>query len=253
MKSLAMVVPCFNEKELLESFIRKSIADLREVSDDFEIVLVDDGSTDGSLQIAQSLAPEFPELVVVDLGRNFGTGANIREGFKHVTRDVVFVNTVDAIFDTADLPYVLPSLEKFDVVSAYRTDLTANNPYQKLLTTVNILLVRLLFPLKLRAYQTVQFHSREFLQGIRIEGGSSFVAPELLIKAHAVGMTIGEVPVKFHARKAGQPKGGKLIHVFRSLRDVFGHWWRWIVCGELKDFTRNYRMARRAARVAEGT
>ena len=243
MKSLSMVVPCFNEKELLESFVRKSMADLRAVSDDFELVLVEDGSTDGSADIARRLAKELPELHVVDLGRNLGTGANIREGFKHATKDVVFVNTVDGVLDTADLPYLLPAVEEYDVVSAYRTDLSANNPYQKLLTTMNILLVRLLFPLKLRAYQTVQFHRREFLQSVKIEGSSSFVSPELLIKANAVGMTIIEVPVKFHARKAGQPKGGKLIHVWRSLRDVFGHWYRWIIRGELAAFARSYRQA----------
>jgi glycosyltransferase involved in cell wall biosynthesis len=234
MLSLSMVVPSYNEKELLESFVRKSIADLRATGRDFELVLVDDGSTDGSLQIAQRLAAELAELKVVDLGRNYGTGANIREGFKHATKDVVFVNTVDGVLDTLDLPAILPFVDEYEVVSAYRTDLSANNPYQKLLTMTNIFLIRLLFPLKLRAYQSVQFHRRRFLQAVRIEAGSSFVSPELLIKASVLGYRIKEVPVRFHARKAGTPKGGKPIHVFRSLRDVFGFWYRWVVRGGLR-------------------
>ena len=243
MPSLSLVVPCYNEKELLESFIRTSIADLRAVSNDFEIVLVDDGSTDGSVEIGQRLALELPELVHVVLGRNLGNGANIREGFKRATRDVIFVNTVDGVLDTKDLPALLPHLEECDVLSAYRTDLAAHNPYQKLLTTINILLVRTLFPLKLRAYQTVQFHRREFLQNISIEGASAFVSPELLIKAHAVGLTIKEVPVVFHPRRAGTAKGGRPIHVIRALRDVFRHWYSWIVLGELAVFRDSYRRA----------
>ncbi len=229
MYSLSMVVPAFNEEELLEEFVRKSVQDISAVSDDFEIVLVNDGSTDRTLEIAHKLAREIPQLKIVDLGRNLGNGANVMVGFRHATKEIVFNNTVDAFFNTEDLAWILPHLDRYDSVSGYRSDLSANSLYGKILTLGNLTLIRLLFPLKLKAYQTVQFHRRSLFDDIEIEARSSFVSPELLIKAHATGRTIGEVQVVFHPRTKGTAKGGGLKHVVRTFRDILRLWVRWVV------------------------
>lgn len=227
--SLSLVVACLNEEELLENFLRKSAADLARVSDDFEIILVDDGSTDRSLEIEQSLAKTLPRLKIVVLGKNLGNGANVIPGFQAATKEIVFVNTVDAFYNTEDLPRVLPYLDKADVVSCSRIDLKANSFYQKILTLGNYFLIRFLFPLKLRSYQTVQFHRRQFLQATKIEARSSFISPELLLKAAASGLSIAEVPFVFQKRLAGKAKGGKLKFVWRTFKDVMRFWWRWVV------------------------
>lgn len=229
MYSLSMVVPAYNEEELLEEFVAKSVQDLSAVTDDFEIVLVNDGSTDRTMEIARRLAMEVPQLKVVDLKRNLGNGANVMVGFRHATKEVVFNNTVDAFFNTEDLKWIVPELDRYDSISGYRSDLSANNLYQKMLTLGNLTLIRTLFPLKLRAYQTVQFHRRSLFDDIQIEARSSFVSPELLIKAHATGRTVGEVQVVFHPRTKGTAKGGGLKHVVRTFRDIFRFWFKWIV------------------------
>jgi hypothetical protein len=90
-------------------------------------------------------------------------------------------------------------------------------------------LIRTLFPLKLRAYQTVQFDRRSLFEQIRIEGRSSFVSPELLIKAHYLGYSIGEVEVTFHPRQKGTAKGGGVKHILRTFRDIFRFWFKWVV------------------------
>lgn len=227
--SLSLVVACRNEEELLEDFLKKSATDLARVSDDFEIVLVDDGSVDKSLEIEQKLAKILPQLKIIALGKNLGTGANYIPGFRAATKDIVFWNTVDAFYNTEDLPRILPYLDRADVVSCYRTDLKANNFYQRILTLGNYFLIRFLFPLKLRSYQTLQFHRRQFLQGIKIEAGSSFISPEFLLKAAASGLSILEVPFVFQERLAGRAKGGKLTFVWRTFKDIIRFWWRWVV------------------------
>jgi glycosyltransferase involved in cell wall biosynthesis len=229
MYSLTMVAPAFNEEELVEEFVEKSARDLSAVSNDWEIILVNDGSTDRTSEIAHSLQARYPQLKVIDLKTNLGNGANVEVGFRHATKDIVFNNTVDAFFNTEDLVWILPYLKTYDSISGCRTDLKANNVYQKLLTICNRTLIRTLFPLKLRAYQTVQFHPLSFFQQIRIEGRSSFVSPELLIKATALGYKIGEVEVKFHPRLKGTAKGGGLKHVRRSMKDIFKFWFKWVV------------------------
>lgn len=229
MYSLSMVVPAMNEEELLEEFVAKSVRDLSAVTNDWEIVLVNDGSTDRTMEIAKRLALEIPQLKIVDLGRNVGNGANVMVGFRHATKEVVFNNTVDAFFNTEDLKWIMPYLARYDSLSGYRSDLSANNIYQKMLTLGNLTLIRTLFPLKLKAYQTVQWHRRTLFDDIQIEARSSFVSPELLIKAHATGRTIGEVKVVFHPRTKGTAKGGGLKHVIRTFRDIFRFWFKWIV------------------------
>lgn len=227
--SLSLVATAFNERELIEEFLHKSARDLAAVTDDWEIILVNDGSTDGTLELACATAAKNPRIRVLDLGRNLGTGSCYIPGFYAASREIVFNNTVDAFFDTAELPRMLPLLREFDVLSGYRSDLKANNLYQKLLTVVNYRLIRLLFGLPLRAFQTLQFHRRAFFDEIEMEARSSFLSPELLFKASRLGRRIGEVPIVFHARKAGTAKGGRLVHVLRSVRNILHFWWRWRV------------------------
>ena len=229
MLSLSMVVPALNEDELVDEFLEKSIRDLSAVTNDWEIVFVDDGSTDKTVEYAQAWANKYPQVNIISLGRNLGNGANVEVGFQHATKEVVFNNTVDAFFNTEDLEWIVPHLEQYDSISGYRSDLSANNPYQKLLTLGNLTLIRTLFPLKLKAYQTVQFHRRSLFEQIQIEGRSSFVSPELLIKAHYLGYSIGEVEVKFHPRLKGTAKGGGLKHVVRTFRDMMKFWFKWVV------------------------
>lgn len=229
MLSLSMVVPALNEEELVDEFLEKSIRDLTAVTEDWEIVFVDDGSTDKTLEYANAWAAKYPQIIVVSLGRNLGNGANVEVGFQHATKEVVFNNTVDAFFNTEDLVWVVPHLEQYDSISGYRSDLTANNFYQKTLTMGNLTLIRTLFPLKLKAYQTVQFHRRSLFEQIEIEGRSSFVSPELLIKAHYLGYSIGEVEVKFHPRLKGTAKGGGVKHIIRTFRDMMKFWFRWVI------------------------
>ena len=227
-----MVVPALNEEELVDEFFEKSVRDLSAVSTDWEIVFVDDGSTDRTLKLAQIWAEKYEQIQIVSLGSNLGNGANVEVGFRNTTKEIVFNNTVDAFFDTEDLPWILPHLEHYDSISGYRSDLKANNFYQKVLTLGNLTLIRLLFPLRLKAYQTVQFHRRAFFEQITIEGRSSFVSPELLLKAHFLGYTIGEVEVTFHPREKGTAKGGGLKHVVRTFRDMMSFWFRWVVLKE---------------------
>ncbi len=227
--SLSMLVAAYNEEELLESFIRKSMSDLAKVTDDFEIVLVNDASTDNTLKIAQKLAAEFSNLNIINLDKNLGTGKSIVPAFAAASKEIVFNNTVDAFFNTEDLALLLPHLDNYDVVSGYRSDLSANSLYQKILTIGNYILIRLLFCLRLKAYQTVQFHRKSFLDSISIESESSFISPELLLKAHKAGKSIKEVEIKYHPRLAGEAKGGNIKSVVRTFKGILKFWFLWVI------------------------
>jgi glycosyltransferase involved in cell wall biosynthesis len=225
-----LVAAAYNEEELLESFIRKSIHDLAKVSDNFEIVLVNDGSTDATLDIARRLAEEFPVLRIINLPENVGTGKSILPAYTTAEKDIIFCNTVDAFFNTEDLPLLLKYVDEYDVVSGYRSDYSANNLYQKILSIGNYIVIRVLFGLRLKAYQTVQLHHRTFIQGIHIEATSSFISPEFLLKAHKMGKSIKEVKIKFYPRLAGKAKGSvRFRTIWMTARDIAKLWFRWII------------------------
>src|ERR1017187_1017174 len=112
-----MVVPAFNEEVLVEEFIEKSKKDLSKVADDWEIIFVNDGSTDRTSEIAHQMARRIPQVKVIDLPENIGNGANVEVGFNNATKDIVFNNTVDAFFNTEDLEWILPHLDRYDSIS----------------------------------------------------------------------------------------------------------------------------------------
>lgn len=227
--SLSLVVAVYNEEELLEDFVRKSYRDLSLVSDDFEIILVDDGSTDSSRKIENELSKKIPEVKVIKLNKNYGLGTAYKTGFAAATKDFVFNNTVDAFFNTEDLPKIIPYLRDNRVVSCYRIDKKSNNIYQKALTVGNYWLIRLLFPVKLAAYQTLQFFPIDFYKKVKIEANSTFISPEQLIKAAALGYEIKEIPIHYHPRKKGKAKGGKLRFVWQTFKNILKFWLRWVV------------------------
>jgi glycosyltransferase involved in cell wall biosynthesis len=227
--SLSLVAAAYNEEKLLEGFIRKSMHDLAKVSDDFEIVLVNDGSNDATLDIAQRLAKEFPGLRIINLEKNTGTGKSILPAYSAATKDIVFCNTVDAFFNTEDLPLLLKYVDEYDVVSGYRSDFSAHDIYKTFLSLANYYLIRLLFGLRLKAYQTVQLHRTAFLKSIQIEATSSFISPEFLLKAHKLGKSIKEVKIRYYGRKAGKAKGGSFKTISMTFKDVTRLWFRWVI------------------------
>lgn len=227
MYSLSMVVPAYNEDELLEVFVRKSMVDLSKITDDFEIILVNDGSTDRTPEIAGRLTKEFKNLRVINLEKNSGVGVATKTGLMAASKEIVFNNTVDAFFNMEDLPLLLKYLPDYDIVSGYRTNLKSNNIYGKLLTLGNYYLIRLLFGLNLKAFQTVQFFRNSFLQSIKIEADSTFMAPELLIKAHNLGKSIKEVGIEYQPRRAGKGKCGNPKNILRTIKDIFKFWFSW--------------------------
>ena len=232
--SLSLLAWAYNEEQLIEAFIRKSVQDLKKVSGDFEIVVVDDGSKDRTWEKLQALAKEFPCLKPVRHERNRDVGEATQSAIAHATKEILFWNTIDMFFDTADLPKFLPHMENYDVLQGVRTDLKANAPLRKLTSIVNYFLNRWLFGVKLSEFQNVKFFKRDFGRSVEFESASVFTNPELIIKAYYQGLRIKEVPMEFHERTAGKQKGAKWSTLSKTLRDILKCWFRWRVLGKIK-------------------
>jgi glycosyltransferase involved in cell wall biosynthesis len=227
--SVSLCAWACNEEAIIDEFVRKTDADLRRVSDDYEILVVDDGSTDATLARMRALQAEFPALRVATHGRNLGYGSCFRTTIGMATKEVLLWNTVDMFHDTAELHRLLQDLDRFDLIQGVRTDLEANPWGRKLTTIVNYWLIRVLFAIPMSEFQNVKVLKRELMDGIHLEARSGFVNAEIGIKAFYLGARIKEVEIMFHPRRGGTSKGAKFNLLWRTFIDIVSLWFRWVI------------------------
>jgi len=232
-QSLSLWAWALNEEDLVEAFVEKSTRDLEAVTHDYEIILVDDGSTDRTWSMMERLAKEYPKLKIVRHEKNMRPGHCMRTCLPLTTKDIVFWNTVDSFFDTSNLQEWVDELDDCDMIQGIRTDLAANTPYRKLTHLVNYGLIRFLFRIPLREFQNVKFCRTDFLKRAGLESASTFTNPECSIKAYWAGKTIKEKSMDFLSREAGKPKGANPFGILESLRDILWFWFRWVVLRKL--------------------
>jgi len=214
---LSIVVPLFNEERSLEALYREISAALAPDGREYEVIFVDDGSTDGSLAVLSQLHSETENVVVIHLRRNFGKAAALQAGFLEARGDVVVTIDADLQDDPAEIPKLLAKLDEgFDLVSGWKT--RRNDPWTRRLlsrlfnwTTGVVSGVRLHdVNCGLKAYRA------EVLHGLRLYGELHRFIPVL---ASYRGFRIAEIPVNHRPRQHGRSRYG-LNRYLRGLFDL---------------------------------
>jgi len=235
----------YNEEELVEDFLDRAFALLENTVNDYELVFVNDASTDSTGRILAEYARREPRLRVITHETNLNVGFACRTAIAAARKEFLFWQTVDWSYDLTHLPIYLELLHYFDVVqgirpaperllshipvvrSIYRIKSRSDTLQKAIISLSNYYLLRLLYGVKFHDFQNVTFYPTALAQSLTLEGRSSFINPELLIKTHALGSRFIEVPIGFIPRQKGEAKGTKWKTVMRSVRDVFGNWIKW--------------------------
>jgi glycosyltransferase involved in cell wall biosynthesis len=217
---VSIVVPVFNEVQNVPLMYAQIAAAMQPVTQPWELVLVDDGSTDGSLAAMEEIAAKDKQRVrVVALRRNFGQTAAISAGIDHSSGEVIVLMDGDLQNDPADIPNLLAEIENgFDVVSGWRKYRKDNFITRTFPSMIANRIISYVTGVSLHDYGcTLKAYRREVLTGFRLYGEMHRFIPAY---AGYVGAKITEVPVQHHPRQHGQSKYG-LERTVKVILDLF--------------------------------
>ena len=219
---LSVVVPLYNEEESLPHLVQQLTDALRPSGERFELVLVNDGSSDRTAEVLEQLSHEVPELVAVLLRKNYGQTAAMAAGFDVAQGDVIVSLDGDLQNDPADIPMLLAKLrEGYDLVSGWRHQRQDAALQRKLPSRIANRLIGRVTGVKLHDYGcSLKAYRREVLSDMRLYGELHRFLPAL---AFIEGARITEVKVNHRARQFGSSKYG-IDRTFRVLMDLLTVW-----------------------------
>jgi glycosyltransferase involved in cell wall biosynthesis len=204
---LSIVLPVYNEREALQPALDAYHVALSDAGiEDYEIILVDDGSTDGTGELAEAIAGADERVRVIHHDQNQGQVWAILTGFQAARGRVLTHNGIDLPFDPRDLPRALACFaDGVDVVLVERTDRASYGLTRKVLSWANVLLLKLLLGTPFRDHNFVQFYRREVIAAVPVRSsGVSTVTAELIVRALRHGFRVVSVAAEYHRRRTGQ-------------------------------------------------
>ena len=219
--SVSFFCPAYNEVKNLPILIPKVHAFLKTITPMFEILIIENGSRDGSVEVSDDLARQFPEVRVIHYPKGLGYGGAVREGFLHAKYDYVCYTDADNQYDIEELREGFRLMENADVASGYVRK-KAVSFQRKIQSLVFNWMLLLLFYVWIRDINcSMKIYTRNVLQNIEIKSISAFIDAEMLIKVKRAGFTIKQFPVTHFERTAGVAIGSKPSVITDTIKDMF--------------------------------
>lgn len=223
LRSVSLVVPMRNEERSLPHLLRVAGEALDRHSDAWEIVLVDDASSDGTLAVAERAAGDDPRIRVVRHTVNRGLGGALKSGFAAATREWVLYSDCDLPWDLEETGRVFRAAELTgaDVVSGYRHDRTGEGTLRTIYSFLYNGLVHLAFGFPIRDVNfSCKLVRRALLEGLPLESEGSFIDAELLVRLRNRGAVIQQVGLDYFPRTRGVSTLSSPRTILRILRDL---------------------------------
>lgn len=225
LSSLTVFFPCYNEEENIDRVTRAAVRMVQRVAEDYEVIIVDDGSRDRTGPLADALAAELPHVRAVHNHPNLGYGGALQRGFREASKKWVFYTDGDGQFDFEEIDRLLPLLNRFDIVSAYRLD--RRDPWMRRFNAWGwTTLVNLAFGFRLRDVDCAfKIYPQELFNRIEMKATGALIDAEILARAKYLGYRIGQVGVHHYPRTAGRSTGANPRVILRAFKELV-HLWR---------------------------
>ncbi|MFQ6101567.1 MAG: glycosyltransferase family 2 protein [Anaerolineae bacterium] len=220
MSDLSIVLPAYNEEANVEKAVEHVSAVARQLGMEYEIILVNDGSTDRTGEIGRELIQRIPGFRLVEHYPNRGYGGALKAGFAAASGELIAFFPADKQFDFREISLLLDRLDKADIVSGYRAE-RQDNFVRKLFAFGWNTLMRLLFGHLCRDIDCgFKLFRREILEHVRLISDGAMIDTEFLAGAKARGYRIADVSVTHLPREVGEATGANLKVIARAFRDL---------------------------------
>jgi glycosyltransferase involved in cell wall biosynthesis len=223
--SVSTIIPVWNEAEAIETAVAATHEFLAAHFTDFEILIVESGSTDGSFEISDRLAERMPAVRVIHEGAARGFGSALRLGYAGATKDLVWVVSADLPFALAKLLDAVPLLADHDAVLSFRVE-DERGLFRRFQSVLYNGLAKTLLGLTVRhVNSTFKVYRRPVIQGLPLTADGWLIDTEIVYRLESAGARLAELPVPLIDRKAGSSTI-RPITPFLILRDLLKFAWR---------------------------
>lgn len=224
-EELSIFFPFWNEEKNIEKVVKKAIPIASKVATKWEIIMVDDGSSDNTLKIAERLAASNPHLVVASHSPNRGYGASLKEGFSHAKYNLIVFTDGDGQFDFSQVLRLLSKIGKSDMVIGFRKK-RLDHPFRHLLMNLLKIWDFVFFGFYFKdidcGFKLFKKEAIEKMMPLKSEG--AIITTEILAKARKEKLKIAQAQVSHYPRIYGDQSGGNLRVIVRAIRESFQLW-----------------------------
>lgn len=224
--SLSVVIPAYSEEENIEWVVRDTLAKLPNYFDDFEVIVVDDGSRDRTGEIADRLAKTYDRVHVIHQP-NGGYSEATLTGIKAATKKFITCMPADGQFLIDDMRYCFEVLEQSDLVLGYRGGRLDYTLRRIIMSYAYLVILTILFGMKFADIGWVHIWRREKLQDLSLEGSRGiFILTEIVVTFMRKGYRITEAPSFYHPRTSGEVKNAKWSVAWNTFMNAIKLWWK---------------------------
>lgn len=222
---LSVFFPFWNEGENVENVIKKAVPIVEDLAIKWEILMIDDGSSDNTLEILRKLSEEDSRLVTISHDKNRGYGAALKTGFVNAKYDLVIFTDGDGQFDLSEASKFLEKIQNADMVIGFRKK-RLDNPFRHLLMNLLKIWDFIFFGFRFRdidcGFKLFTKNSLQKIMPLTSEG--AMITTEILAKAKKVKLKIVEVEVNHYPRIYGDQSGGNLRVILRAIKESLILW-----------------------------
>lgn len=243
----SLCFPCYNEQEVIEEVLAGALTVLPEFLDEFEIIVVDDGSADRTAEIVRQIANRDGRVRLISHEHNRGYGAAVATALRAAHGEWIFFTDGDGQFNLLDLPQLLVEAQRADVVIGYRYD-RADNRLRRLNAAAWKWLIRCLVGLRVRDLDCAfKLFPRWVVERLQLTSDGACISAEIMAQCQRGGLKIAEVPVHHYPRSAGTATGANLRVIAKAFRELPVIW----QYRHMKPWRREARPAADAPRTTE--
>ncbi len=221
--SLSIVIPAYNEEEIIVSSVQQTLEAVQAAITDFEIIIVDDCSIDTTRQLIEANVHRWPNTRLVCKEQNGGFGSAVWAGIQEATKEFILCVPVDSPMDHDTLAPFIATAPTTDVIASYRVKRVGYTLRMRFNSWAYHKLICQVFGLKLRDYNWIHLYRKQVFDKVQYNSLGIFMMAEVLVEAHKYGYRIAEIPVDQKQRMTGIATSTKLSTILFVLEEMFAY------------------------------